>query len=352
VKKLIALITGSQAYQSRTVAGPEETESKYVYRGPIARRMTAEQFVDAVWRLTGTAPAAANGGVARGKPAPAEQLIGRWIWSRADASTAAPAGETVVFRRVVNLPVASPGGRAVVSCDNSCQVLIDGKRLLKHDNWESPGGINLPKMKAGEHTITLIAANGGSGPNPAGLFFEARIRQTDGNSLTIATGSSWTWAADEKSPAPWKPAVEVANQSVWAKVNDALRSTLGQSTGGGPVRASVVASDLLMRALGRPNREQIVSMRPDNLNTLEAIDLANGSILAGLLKNGASQILGSWKGTSQDLAADLCRRALTRSPTKEESDLLTATLGTVPTTQTVEDALWMILMLPEFQFVR
>ena len=118
------------------------------------------------------------------------------------------------------------------------------------------------------------------------------------------------------------------------------------------MRASVVASDLLMRALGRPNREQIVSMRPDNLTTLEAIDLANGSILAGLLKQGAPQILSTWKGTPQELVADLCRRALTRSPTKEESELLTATLGIAPTAQSVEDVLWMILMLPEFQFVR
>ncbi|HWB04813.1 MAG TPA: DUF1549 domain-containing protein [Verrucomicrobiales bacterium] len=352
VKKLIAFIAASQAYQSRTVAGPEETETKYVYKGPVARRLTAEQFVDAVWRLTGSAPGASNGSVIRGRPAPAEKLTGKWIWSRADASSSAPAGETVVFRRSVTLPAASSGGRAVVSCDNSCQVLVDGKRFLKHDNWESPGGINLPKMKAGEHVFTIVAKNGGSGPNPAGLFFEARIQQNGGSPLTLASDAAWTWAAEDKPDAEWKAAAEVANQSVWAKVSDALRAGVSQNTGGGPVRASVVASDLLMRALGRPNREQIVSMRPDNLNTLEAIDLANGGILAGLLKKGAAQILASWKGTPQELAADLCRRALTRPPTQEEARLLSDTLGSSPNAQSVEDVLWMILMLPEFQFVR
>jgi hypothetical protein len=352
VKKLIAFIAGSQAYQSRTVAGPEESETKYVYRGPLARRLTAEQFVDAVWRLTGTAPGASNNSVTRGRPAAVEKLTGKWIWSKADASTAAPAGETAVFRRKATLPAASPGGRAVVSCDNSCQVLLDGKRLIKHDNWESPGAVNLPKMKAGEHTFTLIAANGGSGPNPAGLFFEARIRQTGTAFLTVSSDASWSWASEDKPGAAWASAAEVANPAVWARVNDALRSALGQSTGGGPVRASVVVSDLLMRALGRPNREQIVSMRPDNLTTLEAIDLANGNILAGLLKQGAAGIFQNWKGTPQELATDLCRRALTRSPTKEEADLLTSTLGPRPTAQAVEDVLWMILMLPEFQFVR
>ena len=38
-----------------------------------------------------------------------------------------------------------------------------------------------------------------------------------------------------------------------------------------------------MRSLGRPLREQIVSMRPTDLTTLEAVDLANGPTLAALL---------------------------------------------------------------------
>jgi hypothetical protein len=59
------------------------------------------------------------------------------------------------------------------------------------------------------------------------------------------------------------------------------------------VRASLVPSDLLMRALGRPNREQIVSMRPDNITTLEAIDLANGEQLAGLAQ-ARREKLAAW----------------------------------------------------------
>ena len=34
-----------------------------------------------------------------------------------------------------------------------------------------------------------------------------------------------------------------------------------------------------MRSLGRPNREQVVTTRPDQLTTLQALDLANGQIL-------------------------------------------------------------------------
>src|SRR5205814_8817337 len=55
LKKTVALIVSSRAYQSRCVTLTEEPPaSGYVYQGPIAKRLTAEQFLDAVWRITGT----------------------------------------------------------------------------------------------------------------------------------------------------------------------------------------------------------------------------------------------------------------------------------------------------------
>ena len=354
VKKFIAFICTSEAYQSRVAAEPAEGE-KFVYHGPLARRLTAEQFVDAVWRLTGTAPGAPHGSVTRGRLQPADALTAKWIWSRADASAAAPSGEKIVFRVTVKLPAASSGGRVVLSCDNSCEVLLDDKPLAKLDNWEAPASVALPKLKAGEHTFLVTATNGGSGPNPAGLIVEARIRQDKAAAITVASDASWSWATGSAvltgRPA-WQPAAVLTNQSVWGKISGDLRTGLGQSTGGGPVRASVVPSDLLQRALGRPNREQIVSMRPENLTTLEAIDLANGDILAGLLRKGAQGLLASGKGTAAELAGDLCQRALSRPPSAEESALLVSTLGDKLTQQSIEDALWILLMLPEFQFVR
>jgi hypothetical protein len=37
----------------------ERTGDGYVFRGPEVKRLTAEQFMDAVWMLTGTGPAKA-----------------------------------------------------------------------------------------------------------------------------------------------------------------------------------------------------------------------------------------------------------------------------------------------------
>ena len=117
------------------------------------------------------------------------------------------------------------------------------------------------------------------------------------------------------------------------------------------VRASLVPSDLLMRALGRPNREQIVSMRPDNITTLEAIDLANGEQLATALKKGAERLI-SEKLDTDALVDAVYLRALSRRPSSSEKSGLTTILGPSPTPQAVEDFLWMVLLLPEFQFVR
>jgi len=117
------------------------------------------------------------------------------------------------------------------------------------------------------------------------------------------------------------------------------------------VRASLVPSDLLMRALGRPNREQIVSMRPDNITTLEAIDLANGEQLAAYLKPGAERLMAG-DHFANSLVETVYMRALSRRPSPSEARGLSAMLGANPTPQAVEDLLWMVLLLPEFQFVR
>nr|MDQ3332170.1 PSD1 and planctomycete cytochrome C domain-containing protein [Planctomycetota bacterium] len=59
---------------------------------------------------------------------------------------------------------------------------------------------------------------------------------------------------------------------------------------GPPVRAAFVVSDPLMRSLGRPNREQVVTTRPDQLTTLQALDLSNGPLLAEMLTKGAGTL--------------------------------------------------------------
>jgi mono/diheme cytochrome c family protein len=119
------------------------------------------------------------------------------------------------------------------------------------------------------------------------------------------------------------------------------------------VRASLVPADALMRSLGRPNREQVVTTRPDQLTTLQALDLSNGQILADLLARGAASWLKAQpKATPDQLIDDVYLRALCRRPTTEELAAAREIIGTAPTGDGVADLLWAVLMLPEFQLIR
>jgi hypothetical protein len=118
------------------------------------------------------------------------------------------------------------------------------------------------------------------------------------------------------------------------------------------IRASLMKLDLLTRTLGRPNREQIVSVRPNDLTTLEAIDLANGPGLSSLLEKGAPKIIAEHGASTPALAQHLYKSTLARAPTPEELADLQAALGDKPDAQGVQDVLWAIFMMPEFQLVR
>lgn len=119
------------------------------------------------------------------------------------------------------------------------------------------------------------------------------------------------------------------------------------------VRASLVPADPLMRSLGRPNREQVVTTRPDQLTTLQALDLANGPILAGTLARGAANLLQTHPGISREkLIKEIYRRALCRRPTEEELSVARELTGSPPTPEGVADLLWTVFLLPEFQLLR
>lgn len=198
LKRLIEHIVRSQAYQSRPVVAKEEMPAEnYVFRGPEVKRMTAEQFVDAVWQITGTAP--------------------------------------------------------------------------------------------------------------------------------------------QKPAAPVKP-------PPFASATPAERRY---------VRAALVKADALMRSLGRPNREQVVTTRPDQLTTLQALDLSNGRILADTLARGAANLLKEDpKATRKEWIERLYVRALCRRPTAEELAVAREILASPVTPEKLADLLWTIFLLPEFQMIR
>jgi hypothetical protein len=118
------------------------------------------------------------------------------------------------------------------------------------------------------------------------------------------------------------------------------------------IRAALVNCDPLMRSLGRPNREQVVTTRPDLLSTLEALELENGKELADLLSRGAGNLLKNKPNAKpEERIVDLYRRAFCRKPSAEELAAAREILGP-GSAEGLADLLWAIVMLPEFQLIR
>jgi mono/diheme cytochrome c family protein len=367
LKKTLELICTSAAYQSQTQSVGRDTDEKgYVYAGPRARRLTAEQFVDAIWQIGGIAPTKMDAPVQRGRIDPAEakrsSLQGKWVWANAHADGAVPKGQVFSLQRTFTLAAAPREAGAVVSVDNSYTLFVNGTRVKTGDNWERPDSFELTShLRLGTNRILLVARNGGDGPNPAAAFLEARIKMPDGTEEVIATDDRWDGVLAEpdgkgvfKDPPAWRPATVVSNQLWTARVGPELKAGMVRSLHRErmPVRASLVKSDLLMRTLGRPNREQIVSTRPNDLTTLEAIDLANGPGLASMLERAAKNVVArEWK-SADDLVQWLYRSALSRPATKAELALARETVGTPVAAEGVQDLLWVLVMLPEFQLIR
>lgn len=412
LKRTISLICTSAAYRSASAPLTHSSEDKaYAYSGPVAKRMTAEQFMDAVWQITGSAPSKIDAPIIRGsteappkppgktrgskagqKPAgknsavatdtkPAAPIVvpvPRWIWSYASASSTSPGRESITLRKRFKIDGAVTGGVAIVTCDNGYTFWVNGKRLAGDEDWNSVETVDLKSsLRAGDNEIVIHAINGGEGPNPAGLILAARWTTTAEEkqmSHHLVSDSSWEWTATRPNEqgavagdASWKGAAAVENQSVWAGAvqPDALVRRLNENPPTSRmVRASLVKLDALMRTLGRPNRDQIVTMRPAELTTLEAIDLANAQSLADLLSQGAARWHRSGppqaseagetasKDAAQAITDYLYENALSRRPTAAETAELRVMLGDKPTAAAIEDAMWAVFMLPEFQLVR
>jgi hypothetical protein len=112
--------------------------------------------------------------------------------------------------------------------------------------------------------------------------------------------------------------------------------------------------------MGRPNREQVCTVRDEESTVLQALELVNGAALTNRLHDGAKALLASDLGREADgkkVALTLYLRALGRDPTADETALAAQLLGTpkdpaAERQQGWEDVLWVLFMSPEFQFVR
>lgn len=115
-------------------------------------------------------------------------------------------------------------------------------------------------------------------------------------------------------------------------------------------RAALVAADPLQVALGRPNREQVLTARASAATTLQALEMTNGAELAEVLSRGAEKVLAT-PVPPDAVVIQLYAKALGRKPTRGEVELATSLVGQPVQKTGVEDLLWGLTMMPEFQLI-
>lgn len=389
LKHTIARILTSRAYQLPSV-GLGEIEENYVFRGPAIRRLSAEQFSDALVAVTGQTHAKHDAKLNRraalrldSDPLP---LSPKWIWSTPDAQkTAKPA--TLTFRRTLTLPAAPTSAVFAIAADDNYSIRINGRAAgssARRNSTLSDWIDVRSHLRAGENTIDITASNLPpdegrlvavenretlNPDSPAGLILYARI-VADGEARDLVSDSSWTvlqfprpptnlnaaLSPDPGTPKEIGPAVELGDVHLapWKVGAHFLQLAAAPKDDLPVTRASLINSDPLMTALGRPNREQVMTTRQPTATTLQALELTNGATLAKLLTQGADKVLCAHEDSGADtpaLVTSLYRHVLGRAPTPTERAAAEALLGKYARRAGIEDLLWSLAMLPEFQLI-
>ncbi len=378
LKHTLARLLTSRAYQLPAVAAGER-EERFVFRGPVVRRLTAEQFSDALHTISGLPRGRADARLNRQAalaPADPLPLAPRWIWGAAGAAErAAPA--TYVFRRQVTLAEVPAEASLAVCADDNFTLKINGKDAgaSPRRNGVYPIWLDVRShLRAGVNEIAVTVANQlpdegrlvsvktdalPEAESPAGLILYARVRSGD-TVADFVTDAQWSaqlvnlprtndrFAKTERfTPRAPAPAIELGGVELvpW-RVGEEFLALAAAPADRLPVeRASLMNADPLMTALGRPNREQTTTVRQAAPTTLQALELTNGATLAGLLRRSAERL-----GTTPP--AEIFQRALGRSPTADEAALIAGFVGSPAGPGGIEDLLWSLVMLPEFQFIR
>lgn len=375
LKHTMAQILTSRAYQLPVNLESPDPEN-YAFRGPQVRRLSAEQFSDAI-RAVAQLPYPRNhskvnrNASLQVNPAIALALAPKWIWSTPDAMNGARP-ENVTFTRSVELGAEPTDAILTIAADNGFTIRVNDKRVASVSK-RSNTGVHVydlgEHLVAGENNLSVVVTNfyADGTPirlrpgqtvlppttpdtyNPAGLLLYARIRTSD-TINDIVSDSDWVVNAASNAP---QRAIELGGLDLapW-RVGDHFMALAAAAPDDLSVqRASLVAADPLMVALGRPNREQTVTARQEEATTLQALELTNGETLAALLRDASNHILQEREPNDGDLVASLYQHALSRPPREIELALATQLVGSPVDSAGVQDLLWAITALPEFQLI-
>jgi hypothetical protein len=349
ISHTLRTILNSRAYQLPAVEVAEADDlakSSFVFKGPVVRRLSAEQFTDAVSRVA--SPLYRKRAFVPNNKGGAGFAAGaQWIWNDEGNGdiNALPAGKRY-FRASVEFPKGRKVrlARVVGTADNTLTCYINGQRVLDNPDWDKAGDADASEAVLGQTGLTIAAVADNIAPGAAGLRLAVAVWfEKTKTPLVLATGPGWRstdkaekgWETVEFDDSQWAPIVTLAPEG-WAALTG---FTLTEQSG--VVRAAYVDNDPLQNVMGRPIRDQITMSRPTQATLLQALTFANGRSFDATLSKAASKWAEKVPDPSARLTA-IYRTALLRDPREEERSFANAATS---------DLLWAVLLLPEFQLI-
>jgi hypothetical protein len=328
--------------------------------------MSAEQFRDALGTMTGKWYKMPAAHVDFGCSDETWASAAKWIWVDPQAAKDAPE-ETIYLRKEFNLAKVPQVAFFIGSSDNAFTVYINGQKAGSGKEWGKPELVEVTKhLVAGENVLAVEATNSkpekkdqSGGPNPGGFIGVLRIEPRSARQGEIVTDNSWlcssaTFGRWEKSiftAYGWSPAAELGTVETepW-KLRAKIAAAISSSQQYNRTRSALVPADPLMVSLGRPNREQVLTCRATPATTLQALELTNGETLSRLLKTGAESLC-QLERKPAELIQEVYAKGLGRKPTAQELKVASELVGQEASKESVEDLLWSVAMLPEFQLI-
>ena len=261
LKHLIRTIMTSKAYQLPTVGYERKediTSEKYLFEGPVVRRLTAEQFTDAVSQLAAPVYQATAY-----NPEDTEFPIGR-IWHREvkfDRDVLPEPGDRY-FRYAFNLTDQEiQGAWLLISVDHSYQLFLNGVMLSQGQDWRKVDRVEVGQhLSTGQNVIAIKGTNEGAIANPAGILIGLRVTTQENDTLTIYSNQEWKstaeppvdeWTALNYDDSQWLPVKNYGSKHWDRLVNLSFDQDQDQYA-----RASLVRQHPFMKALGRPHQRK------------------------------------------------------------------------------------------------
>ncbi len=142
LRKMLHYIASSAAYQSKVESiqtSPDETN--YRFAGPRAKRLTAEQFLDAVWALSGEAPKAYDAPVFRSK-VDASMLenskpTGQWIWASKETMPAEENKKHLLFQKGFSLSSQPTVAGLVITANREYNLFVNNRLVAKDADFRT-----------------------------------------------------------------------------------------------------------------------------------------------------------------------------------------------------------------------